>query len=79
MSARAEWFVASDLNIPAKRFTSLLGDLPDMSGANVIYGYPVVRRIGGGTTVFVTGVHFAYEGGGTSLYPDSHWTPTIPT
>ena len=68
LSSRAEWYLASDLNIPAKRFTPLLADLPDMSGANVIFDFPTVRTIAGKTTVFVSGVHFDADSSGASLY-----------
>ena len=68
LAARSEWYVVTDLNIPANRFTPLLADLPDMTGLNVVEDFPVIRTVNDKTEVFVTGVHFEQGAGRASLF-----------
>ncbi len=68
LAARSEWFVATDLNIPAHRFTPLLADLPEMTGLNVTDGDPIVRTVGGKTMLFLSGIHFDQGQGRVSLF-----------
>jgi len=72
-SARTEWFLAADYDVAKKKQTQLLstvtssfGDHPDT--ANVIYGAPQIRMIGGHPIAFVQGVVFVNNVGHDGLF-----------
>ena len=81
MVDRSEWFTVSDFNLARKRVTPLLTDV-EMAG-NFVNSDPVVRKVDGKPTLFLTGIRFiSYEGQATLFRVDldnDHATPIIDT
>ena len=66
ISERAEWFFASEIDVPAKSLRPLLGDA-ELS-MNVLEGAPVIRTVGGKPLVLLQGISFVNSRGVLSLF-----------
>jgi dipeptidyl aminopeptidase/acylaminoacyl peptidase len=72
-TARTEWFLAEDYDVGKKKLNQLMAEVRATSGeghdtANVIYGAPQIRVIGGHPFAFVQGVVFVANVGRDGLF-----------
>jgi len=63
---KAEWFFASDIDVPNKKLRPLLGDVE--GSMNVLEGLPIVRTVDGRPLVMLRGITFVNSHGVLGLY-----------